>query len=123
MAANLKGRQTMSEFLFVYRGGDQRRAAQTPAEMQQTMQRWMDWMKELGARGHLKDRGHPLETGGAVVGGSDKTVTDGPYPEKDIIGGYSVIEAKDLAQAAELSKGCPIFAFGGKVEVRPIRPM
>jgi hypothetical protein len=31
------------------------------------------------------------------------------------------IEAKDLAQAVELSKGCPILEVGGSVEVRPIR--
>ena len=113
----------MSEFLFVYRGGGDLRAQQTPAEMQQTMQRWMGWMNELRERGHLKDTGHPLEAGGKVVAGSDKTVTDGPYPEKDIIGGYSLIEAKDLAHAAELSKGCPIFLVGGKVEVRPVMKM
>jgi hypothetical protein len=39
------------------------------------------------------------------------------------VGGYTLIEAKDLAQAAELSKGCPIFDAGGMVEVRPIQKM
>ena len=27
---------------------------------------------------------------------------------KDIVGGYTLIEARDLEQAVELSKGCPI---------------
>ena len=31
--------------------------------------------------------------------------------------------AKDLAQAADLTSGCPIFEMGGFVEVRPIRAM
>jgi hypothetical protein len=31
--------------------------------------------------------------------------------------------AKDIDQAAELAKGCPIFAAGGAVEVRPILQM
>ena len=49
-----------------------------------------------------------------VVKGSQKVVTDGPYAEaKDVVGGYSLIEAKDLAQAVEISKGCPIF-FGSR---------
>jgi len=40
-----------------------------------------------------------------------------------VIGGYSVVEAKDLDHAAELAKGCPILEVGGSVEVRPIQRM
>jgi len=36
------------------------------------------------------------------------------------VGGFSLIEARDLDEAAELSKGCPILERGGSVEVRPI---
>jgi hypothetical protein len=54
----------------------------------------------------------------------DKTVTDGPFAEaKDLVGGYTLVSTKDLAHAAELAKGCPIFEFGGSVEVRPIMKM
>jgi len=63
-----------------------------------------------------------LERTGKVVKGNQKSVHDGPYAEaKDVVGGYTLIEAKDLAQAVELSKGCPILEVGGSVEVRPIR--
>ena len=49
-------------------------------------------------------------------------VVDGPYAEaKDIIGGYLSIEAKDLNQATELAKGCPILNIGGSVEVRQVQ--
>jgi hypothetical protein len=92
--------------------------------MQKTMQKWVAWFKELGASGHIKDPGHPLERTGKVVKGNQKSVHDGPYAEaKDVVGGYTLIEAKDLAQAVELSKGCPILEAGGSVEVRPIRIM
>jgi len=48
-------------------------------------------------------------------------VTDGPFAEaKDIVGGYTLIEARDLDQGVELSKGCPIFEVEGTVEVRPV---
>ena len=110
----------MSEFLYLYRGGERQ---QTPAAMQQEMQRWMTWLKELGEKGHVKNPGHPLDRTGKVVSGKAKSVTDGPFAEKDMVGGYTVIEAADLAQAAELSKGCPIFDNGGQVEVRPIMKM
>jgi hypothetical protein len=90
--------------------------------MQKTMEKWMAWFKELGASGHIKYPGHPLEHEGKVVQGTRKTVNDGPYSEaKDVVGGFTIIEANDLAHAAELAKGCPILDVGGSVEVRPIQ--
>jgi hypothetical protein len=113
----------MSEFLYVYRGGSPR-SNLSPEQIQQVMHKWMTWMQSLAQEGHLKDRGHPLEPQGSLVRGSKgDTVTDGPYAEKDLVGGYSLIEARDLAQATELSKGCPILERGGAVEVRPIMKM
>ena len=51
-------------------------------------------------------------------------MTDGPFAEaKDLVGGYTLVQANDLAQAAELTSGCPIFDVGGSVEVRPIMKM
>lgn len=110
----------MSEFVFLYRGGER---GNSPEQWQQMMQKWVAWMKELGEKGHIKDQGHPLERVGKTVKGREKSFTDGPYAEKDIVGGYTLIEAKDLQQAAELSRGCPIFETGGLVEVRPVMKM
>jgi hypothetical protein len=108
----------MNEFVFLYRGGSR---DGSPAEMQQVMQKWMNWFKELAEKGHVKDRGQPLERVGKLVSGKRKTVTDGPFAEaKDVVGGYTLIVAKDLNEAAELSKGCPILERDGEVEVRPV---
>jgi hypothetical protein len=109
----------VSEFTFLYRGRDY---SASPEQMQKSMQKWVAWFKDLTAKGHIKDPGHPLEPAGKVVKGQQKSVHDGPYAEaKDVVGGYTLIEAKDLAQAVELSKGCPILDAGGSVEVRPVR--
>jgi hypothetical protein len=111
----------MNEFLFLYRGGE---AGRSPERAQQMMQKWMSWLKELGEKGHIKDQGQPLERTGKVVRGKQKTVTDGPFAEtKDIVGGYTLIQARDLEQAVQLSKGCPIFEADGAVEVRPVMKM
>ena len=108
----------MSEFTFLFRGTP----PTSPEEMQKVMEKWVAWFKELGAKGYIKDPGHPLERTGKVVKGQQKVVNDGPYAEsKDIVGGYTLIEAKDLDHAVEISKGCPILDVGGSVEVRPIR--
>jgi len=108
----------VSEYVFLYRGGERGRS---PEIAQQMMQKWMAWFKELSEKGHIKDRGQPLERAGKIVTGSRKTVTDGPFAEaKDVVGGFTLVEARDLDQAVELSKGCPIFEVEGVVEVRPV---
>ena len=49
-------------------------------------------------------------------------MTDGPFTEtKEALGGYYLIEARDLDHALEIAKLCPA-PFGG-VEVRPIMDM
>jgi hypothetical protein len=111
----------MSEFLYLYRGGERETS---PERMQQQMQKWMTWLKDLGAKGHIKDQGQPLERSGKIVRGRNKTVTDGPFAEaKDVIGGFTLVEARDIDQAVELSKGCPVFETDGAVEVRPVMKM
>jgi hypothetical protein len=111
----------MSEFTFLYRGRD---TNASPEQMQKTMEKWRAWFKELTAKGHIKDIGHPLEATGKVVKGKQMTVADGPFAEaKDVVGGFTLIEARDLNQATELSKGCPILEAGGSVEVRPIQKL
>jgi hypothetical protein len=112
----------MSEFVYLYRRPAVSQAS--PQQMQEQMQRWSAWFKDLEQKGHLAALGHPLETGGAVVKDKKGTLSDGPYAEtKDIVGGYSLIQAKDLDQAVALATGCPIFEQGGAVEVRPVRKM
>jgi hypothetical protein len=111
----------MSEFTFLFRG---RGTSASPEEMQKHMEKWIAWFKEIGAKGQIRDPGHPLAPTGQTVIGKQKIITDGPYAEaKDLVGGYMLIEAKDLAHAVEISKGCPILEVGGAVEVRPIEQL
>jgi len=110
----------MTEFLYLYRNGEKL----SPEQMQQQMGRWMAWLKELEHKGVLKNVGQPLDRSGKLVSGPKRVVTDGLFAEaKDIVGGYSIVEAKDLDHAVALTDGCPIFAVGGGVEVRPLLKM
>lgn len=113
----------MAEFVYLFRGGDSPKAP-SPDEMEKHMQRWLAWMKDLRESGHFKS-GEPLAGGGKTVRGASKAVTDGPYAEaKDLVGGFMLVEAKDLAEAVELSKRCPILERPeGSVEVRPVQIM
>jgi hypothetical protein len=51
------------------------------------------------------------------------TTTDGPFVEtKEVLGGYYVVDVKDLDRALELAAQIPSARYGG-VEVRPIAVM
>lgn len=80
---------------------------------------------------HARFASQTAEKGGAIVGGEpleptstatsirNDVVTDGPFAEtKEALGGFYLIEARDLDHAIEIAKLCPA-PFGG-VEVRPV---
>ncbi|HVZ80737.1 MAG TPA: YciI family protein [bacterium] len=117
----------MADFMYLFwnKGGKMRLDSASPEEVQRMMQKWMGWVDQLKKSGNLKETGMPLEMTGKTVRGSGKAVVDGPYPEtKDAVGGFMVVTAKDLDEAAELAKGCPILDMGdNSVEVRPVRKM
>jgi hypothetical protein len=71
----------------------------------------MDGAKVLGGEAL-----NPTNTATSIRG---ELVTDGPFADtKEALGGYYVVEAKDLDQAIAIGKLCP--ADDGGVEVRPI---
>jgi hypothetical protein len=114
---------TMNKFMFLFRGGDSRRAQQSPEEMQAHMEVWKTWMGDLAGKGQLVD-GLPLGKDGKVVIQSGENITDGPFAEgNEIVGGYLIVNAKDIDEAVEISKSCPIFEHEGTVEVREIMSM
>src|SRR5215469_12903252 len=80
---------------------------------------------------HNRFAGQVADLGGTLLGGDaleptstattirSDIVTDGPFAEtKEGLGGYYMIDARDLDHALEIAKLCPA-KFGG-VEVRPI---
>ena len=114
----------MNEFLLVFRRNAVSAEEQlSPEQMQGMMKHWQDWIGGIAAQNKLVSPGNRLGGEGRVLK-SDTIITNGPYVEiKEAIGGYIIIKADSLDEATELSKGCPIFAANGNVEVRPIIPM
>ena len=48
-------------------------------------------------------------------------ITDGPFAEtKEQLGGYHLVECKDLDEAISIAKRIPTIPYGGTVEVRPL---
>ena len=113
----------MKDFLFVFRSETSPRTNSSPEQLQANMKLWMDWIGGIAAQNKLIDRGNRLENGGKVVKPGN-LITDGPYSEtKELVGGYTLVKAGSLEEAAEMAKGCPILTFGGNVEVREIGQM
>ena len=111
----------MKEFVFVFRrdftsGADQ----PSPEKMQSILKNWQDWMSSLAAGNKLASPGNRLGSEGKVVK-ANKMITNGPYVElKESIGGYIMVKAATIDEAAELATGCPVLTMGGNVEVRPV---
>jgi hypothetical protein len=87
------------------------------------------WQQAMEAHGRFA--GQAAEQGVKILGGEalqpvatatsirGDVVTDGPFAEtKEALGGFYLIEARDLDQALAVAKLCPA-PYGG-VEVRPI---
>src|SRR5437762_2757429 len=118
----IKEEKAMANFMYLFRANPaEAYRSLSPEQMQQLTQKWMNWRETLEKRCHIKQLGERLDGSGKVVRGKAKAVTDGPYVEvKDSIQGHVFVEAKDMEQAVELSKGCPILDGDGSVEIRAI---
>ncbi|GGG92961.1 hypothetical protein GCM10007415_29700 [Parapedobacter pyrenivorans] len=109
----------MNEFLLIFRRDFTTAADQPSAEsLQQHYRAWKEWFENLAAQDRLVGPTKRWDGAGKVVRNA-KDVTDGPYADiKESIGGMLIIKANDYDEAAEVAKDCPIFAFGGNVEIR-----
>ena len=113
----------MKEFALIFRVEQNGPVPQlTPAEMQNRMTSWMNWMGGIAAKDKLVNSGNRLGIKDSKWVGPKGVVSDGPYTEvKEFINGYIVVRAESGDEAASLAQGCPVlFAPGGIVEVRPL---
>jgi hypothetical protein len=98
-------------FLFLYRKSTDAREQPSPADMQAGYMKWKDWMSKY-AKEILEQppaRSGPKPGGAAAVCRAG-AVTDGPYVEgKEIVGGWSFIEADSFTRAVEIAKEVPMF--------------
>jgi hypothetical protein len=107
------------KFLFLFRKSADPQKQPSPAEMQAGYMEWKSWMTKY-AKEILEQppaRSGPKQGGAAAVcrGGA---VTDGPYVEgKEIVGGWSFIEADSLARAIEVAKEVPMFPSVEIIEI------
>ena len=97
--------------------------AWTDAERQQCYQESTELTHELNARGQYRGASplHPVATATSVrVRDGKRLVTDGPFAEtREQLGGYFLVDAKDLNEAIAIAGRIP-GARKGTVAVRPV---
>ena len=86
----------------------------------------LDYDDELRRGGHYVESAalRPVATATTVRVRNGKTsTTDGPFAEtKEHLGGFILIEARDLNEAIQLASKIPMARIGS-IEVRPVRPL
>jgi hypothetical protein len=97
----------------------------TPEEGKAMTEAYTRFTQDIVRSGHLKggDRLKPSNTATTIRRGDGKSLmTDGPFAEtREQLGGYYIVEAKDLDEATAIADRIPFTA--GAVEVRPIDTM
>jgi len=100
-------------------------AAIPEAEMGKIFQEYMDYSKRIRKSGNYigGEALQPVSTATTVRVKNGKTLTtDGPFAEtREQLGGYMIIDVKDLDEAIALAAGIPA-SRTGSIEVRPIMP-
>ena len=95
------------------------------AEQGKIFQEYMDYTKGIAKSGNYitGEALQPISTATTVRQRNGKVVTtDGPFAEtKEQLGGFYLVEAKDLDEAIRLAGGIPAVRTG-TIEVRPIMP-
>jgi hypothetical protein len=109
---------TMEKYMLLFRGGDVSHLS--PQLQEAHMGKWLAWVEKLRKENRYLS-GEPLLPGGKTVAGAKKTVTDGPFAEsKEVIGGFFIVNAKNLDEATTMAKDSPDFDLGGSVEIREV---
>jgi hypothetical protein len=111
------------QYLMMIYANEQEMAAMDGAAEKALVQEYADFTKSIVQAGQLKaaDRLKPTSTASTVrVRNGKVVITDGPFAEtREQLGGYYLVEAKNLDEALAIAARIP-GAKQGSIEVRPI---
>jgi len=113
-------------YILLIANDEQSYLARSPQEADTTMGAYAQWAEDMGKRGKLHggERLRPTTDATTVqVRNGEVLTSDGPFAEtKEQIGGYFLVDCKDLDEAIEVASQLP-GAQNGTIEVRPIWEM
>jgi hypothetical protein len=79
------------------------------------------WFDRLRTEGKIVD-GHPLERDGKIIFTTNGPTVANVLPPEPLgpIGGYVLLHAANLEEAADIAKEFPALPHGAKVELQPV---
>ncbi len=90
---------------------------------EQEMPRWnalFGWLAEQGIEAEGLELDDPTQARVVRMRDGETLVTDGPFAEtKEVVGGYFIVDCKDLDAAIEVAQRVPL-VDKGSVEIRPL---
>jgi hypothetical protein len=112
----------MAKFMLILGGADLDKRSGNPKAAAMMFEQYFAWMKGLKEHGQYVSSGKLHDQTGRRLTVRGGEVIDGPFIEsKDAVGGYFVLEAGSVEEAAKLARSCPILTLqNGYVEVRVI---
>jgi hypothetical protein len=112
----------MKEFVLIFRMDALPEVGYSSEELEPMMKNWESWLENLVAKNILVSYGNRLGAESRIIK-NGKVITDGPYAEiKEIIGGFNIIRANSIDEAAEIAKSCPLIGDSA-IEVRNVFDM
>lgn len=109
----------MAQYVILIYEDESAYADRSSQEWEQTMQAHGRFAGQVGEKGGKILGGEALQPRSTATSIRGDVVTDGPFADtKEGLGGFYLIEARDLDHALDIAKLCPA-PFGG-VEVRPV---
>jgi hypothetical protein len=111
----------MGKFILLFRGSNVYQSDQSPEALQALTIKMMNWLDKLSENGKhfASERFHRT---GKQVNGTNKMIIDNPFgDDKEIIGGCTIVLAKDFNGAVEIAKACPILETNATIEIRAIQ--
>lgn len=113
----------MKEFMFFIRKQSHSSQALPQDIHQQFLKSCEQYIDALKARGQLL-AAQPFDRSGRILSGKAGAWMEKDFDESaEIIGGYYHIQAQDLAEAMEIARANPEFAYhkDTRIEVRPLK--
>jgi hypothetical protein len=105
---------------------EKKETAMSESEVQALTDQALDYDDVMRKGGHYITSGALEPTHASTtlrMGGGKFSITDGPFAEtNEQVGGFIVIEARDLNEAIQVASRMPPALMGG-VEIRPIRTL
>ena len=110
-----------NQYMFLVQGGGCHDGGLSAEQMQAKMTEVYAWIDGLTKKG-VMSAAQPLTPERKIVSGKNGSiVSDGIAAEsKEAIGGFFIVNVATMEEAVNIARTCPMFNYGGQLEVRQI---